>query len=276
MRAGVALARRHAICCAPTSPVDSFGIAAIVQLQCHAVPRVSDVKPTPLSNRRRQSWYQPRSIFRSIAIRPKVYCAALAAAVVAFLLPREVSTNMRTALAGDVGGIVYLALAVQVMVTYDSETLKRRAARQDDSAIVILILVLIAIALGFSTIFGVLTDAKQATGAAKSSQILLAAVTILLSWLVTQVVFTFHYAHEFYRPDSAGALAGGLVFPEEKKPDYWDFLYFATSIGAASQTSDVAIRARALRRLVTLHAVISFIFNTTVLALAINIGASLI
>jgi uncharacterized membrane protein len=240
------------------------------------VLRVSAVKPTQTINRRRSSWYQPRSIVQSIAIRPKVYCAALAAGVVAFLLPQEVSTNARTALAGDVGAIVYLALALQVMVTYDSDMLKRRAARQDDSAIVILVLILIAIALGFSTIFGVLKDAKQATGSAKGLEILLAAGTILLSWLVTQVVFTYHYAHEFYRPDSAGALAGGLVFPEEKQPDYWDFFYFATSIGAASQTSDVAIRARPLRRLVTLHAVISFVFNTTVLALAINIGASLL
>jgi uncharacterized membrane protein len=238
--------------------------------------RISDVKPTGSSKPRRPTWYQPRSIARSIAVRPKVYCALLASAVVAFMLPREVSSNVRTALAGDVGAIVYLALALQVMVSYGGDKLKRRAALQDDSAIVILVLVLIAIALGFSTIFGVLRDAKQATGAAKGWQILLAGVTILLSWLITQVVFTFHYAHEFYRPDSAGALAGGLVFPEEKQPDYWDFFYFATSIGAASQTSDVAIRARSLRRLVTLHAVISFFFNTTVLALAINIGASFI
>jgi uncharacterized membrane protein len=154
--------------------------------------------------------------------------------------------------------------------------MKRRAARQDDSAIVILVLILIATALGFSSIFGVLSDARQLTGMAKGLEILLALITILLSWLVTQVVFTFHYAHEFYRPDSAGTPAGGLVFPEEEHPDYWDFFYFATSIGAASQTSDVSIRARALRRLVILHAVISFFFNTMVLALAINIGASLI
>lgn len=260
----------------PASPVDRSGIAGIVHLQCDTSLRVNDVKPAPTINQRRPPWYQPRSIVRSIAIRPKVYCAALAAAVVAFLLPQEVSTNVRTALAGDVGAFVYLALALQLMVSYGGDTLKRRAARQDDSAIVILVLILIAIALGFSTIFGVLRDAKQATGGAKGWEILLAAVTILLSWLVTQVIFTFHYAHEFYRSDSAGALAGGLVFPDEKQPDYWDFFYFATSIGAASQTSDVAIRARPLRRLVTLHAVISFFFNTTVLALAINIGASLI
>ena len=154
--------------------------------------------------------------------------------------------------------------------------MRRRAARQDDSAIVILVLILIAIAMGFGTIFGVLGEAKKAAGVAKALQILLAAVTIVLSWLVTQVIFTFHYAHEFYRPAAAGALARGLVFPEEEQPDYWDFFYFATSIGAASQTSDVLIRGRSLRRLVTLHAVISFFFNTMVLALAINIGASLI
>ena len=69
---------------------------------------------------------------------------------------------------------------------------------------------------------------------------------------------------------------GGLEFPRDNSPDYWDFFYFATSIGAASQTSDIAIRTKALRRLVTLHAIISFFFNTAVLALAINIGASLI
>ena len=225
---------------------------------------------------RRRQWYRPKSIARSIAIRPRVYCAALAAAVVVFLLPGEISVNIRTALAGNVGALVYLALAVQVMVSSGGDAVRRRAARQDDGAIVILVLILIAIALGFYTIFGVLAVARQATGMTKALDILLAAVTIVLSWLVTQVIFTFHYAHEFYRPDHAGALIRGLVFPEEDQPDYWDFFYFATSIGAASQTSDVAIRGRELRRLVTLHAVISFFFNTMVLALAINIGASLI
>jgi len=237
---------------------------------------VSDVKPTKHASVRRRSWYQPRSIAQSIAIRPRVYCAFLAAGVVLALLPRELSASVRTALAGDVGALVYLALALQVMLAYGGDTLKRRAARQDDSAIVILVLILIATALGFSTIFGVLSEARQATGMAKGLQIMLALLTILLSWLVTQMVFTFHYAHEFYRPDTAGTLARGLIFPEEEEPDYWDFFYFATSIGAASQTSDVSIRARALRRLVILHAVISFFFNTMVLALAINIGASLI
>ena len=155
--------------------------------------------------------------------------------------------------------------------------MRRRAAVQDDGAAVILVLVVVAVALSFWTIFGVLSEAKQATGTGKAMHVSLAAATILLFWLVTQIAFTFHYAHEFYQPDEGPEpFEGGLAFPGDGTPDYWDFFYFATSIGAASQTSDVSIRTKSLRRLVTLHAILSFFFNTAVLALAINIGASLI
>ena len=184
---------------------------------------------------------------------------------------------MRTAIAADIGALVYLVLGFRMMMSCAGDVIRKRAATQDDGRVVILAVVLVAIALSFWTIFGVLSEAKQVSGQAKALHTALAAVTILLSWLVTQVVFTFHYAHEFYRPDdTAEKRAGGLEFPKDNSPDYWDFFYFATSIGAASQTSDIAIRTKALRRLVTLHAIISFFFNTAVLALAINIGASLI
>lgn len=231
----------------------------------------------PTQVKRSPQWYRPKSIVRSLAIRPRVYLATLAALSAAVLLPSALSGNLRTAIAADIGAFVYLTLGFRLMMTCGSDVLRKRAARQDDSRIVILVIVLVAIALSFWTILGVLSEAKQAAGQTKILHISLAAVTVTLSWLVTQVLFTFHYAHEFYRPDdNAEKLAGGLEFPNDSKPDYWDFFYFATSIGAASQTSDVAIRTKALRRLVTLHGVISFFFNTAVLALAINIGASLI
>ena len=233
--------------------------------------------PQPLETRRASQWYRPTSIVRSIAIRPKVYLAVLAGVVAAVLLPGTLSGSIRTAVAADIGAIVYLAIGFRMMLTRGGEVIRQRAATQDDGAAVILAIVLVAIALSFWTIFGVLSEAKQVSGQAKALHTALAAVTILLSWLVTQVVFTFHYAHEFYRPDdTAEKRTGGLEFPKDNSPDYWDFFYFATSIGAASQTSDIAIRTKALRRLVTLHAIISFFFNTAVLALAINIGASLI
>jgi len=227
---------------------------------------------------RRRQWYRPGSIVRSFALRPRVSLAVLTALAAFFLLPSAVSGNLRTALAADAGALVYLALSCRIMLACGHDVMRKRAAKQDDSAVVILVLVLVAIALSFWTIFGVLSEAKQVSGQTKALHVSLAAGTILMYWLVTQVVFTFHYAHEFYRPDRAGEqIAQGLAFPGgDREPDYWDFFYFATSLGAASQTSDVAILTKPLRRLVTLHAVISFFFNTAVLALAINIGASLI
>lgn len=231
----------------------------------------------PPETQRAPQWYRPASIARSIAIRPRVYVAVLAGIAAALLLPRTLSGSIRTAIAADIAAALYLALGFRMMMACGGDVIRKRAARQDDGRVVILVIVLVAIALGFWTIFGVLSDAKQFSGEAKALHTAVAAATILLSWLVTQVVFTFHYAHEFYRPDdTAETRAGGLEFPQDKSPDYWDFFYFATSIGAASQTSDIAIRTKALRRLVTLHAIISFFFNTAVLALAINIGASLI
>lgn len=231
--------------------------------------------PDPLIAKRRQ-WYRPTSVGRSIALRPKVFSAVLAAFVTALVLPNSLSGPTRAAIAGDVGALIYLAFSFSLISSWTSERIRKRAELQDDGAIVILVLILVAIALGLCTVFGVLGEARQASGWGKVLLIVLSAVTLPLSWLVTQVVFTFHYAHEHYRPQSGDTSKGGLIFPEDQRPDYWDFFYFATSIGAASQTSDVMIRSKGLRRLVTWHAVVSFFFNTAVLALAINIGASLV
>src|SRR4029079_10084091 len=143
---------------------------------------------------RHRQWYRPRSIARSIAIRPRVYVAMLAALAAALLLPHGISAHMRPALSGDIGAAVYLALGMRMMSICNRDSIRKRAARQDDSAIVILMLILVAITFGFWTIFGVLGEAKREAGQAQALLILLAAITLLLSWLVTQVVFTFHYA----------------------------------------------------------------------------------
>ena len=141
----------------------------------------------------------------------------------------------------------------------------------------ILVIILLAIIASFIAIAGLLAEAKEASHQLKGLRLGLAAATIILAWTVMQVVFTLHYAHEFYRPSGGEkSIVEGLEFRGDNNPDYWDFFYFATSIGAASQTSDVSIRTKPLRRLVTLHAIISFFFNATVLALTINLAASMI
>ena len=106
----------------------------------------------------------------------------------------------------------------------------------------------------------------------------LIAVTVALSWFMVQLIFALHYAHEYYAPDgdlSGEAIAGGLEFPGDEPPDYWDFIHFAMVIGAAAQTADIAFTVKAMRRVGTLHCVFAFAFNTVIVALTINLLASL-
>ena len=218
-------------------------------------------------------WYSPRSIARSISIRPKLYLSALAGAAVLVLAPASLSANVRGVLAWDVSAFIYLVAVLRVVMKGNSEMIRARAARQDDGRQAILIILLLAIAASLAAIAGLLSEAKASAHDLRLLHLVLAASTILMSWAVTQVVFTLHYAHEYYRPSDGQQSVNGLGFPGDSNPDYWDFLYFATSIGAASQTSDVSVRTKTFRRLVTVHAIISFLFNTAILALAINLAA---
>lgn len=227
--------------------------------------------------RLRRRWYSPVALLHSLVVRPKIILAVLAAIVAFAATPDGWSAPVRAALAWNAGGLAYLAGALRAMLACDSARIRRRAAQQDDSAIVILLIVLTAIAASFVSIAFLIGEVWAAAGAGKLEYLGLAVLTIVISWCVTQVVFTLHYAHEYYAPPERQQDAErGLVFPDDDKPDYWDFLYFAVTIGAASQTSDTAIRSKSMRRLVTLHAAVAFFFNTMVLALMVNLAAGLL
>src|SRR5262249_2668427 len=105
--------------------------------------------------------------------------------------------------------------------------------------------------------------------------ILISMGTIILSWIFVHTSFTLHYAHEFYGEGRDRKL-GGLKFPGDEDPDYWDFLYFSLVIAMTSQVSDVAIESKSIRRVATLHGVLAFFFNLGVLALTINMISNLI
>jgi uncharacterized membrane protein len=224
----------------------------------------------------RSRWYNPHSIGRSILLRPRVFFGAVTGLAALYLLPDGLKDAVRSALAWDIGGLVYLMLSLQLMSQHNSEKIKVRSARADDSGGVILILILIAILASFAAMTGLAGEAREAPKSEKLLYLGLAGATLFISWLVTQVVFAIHYAHQHYARNPDGTDTPSLMFPGDDQPDYWDFLYFATSIGATSQTSDVSIRTKSMRRLVTLHAVVSFFFNTMVLAITINLAAGLI
>src|SRR6202044_324561 len=133
-------------------------------------------------------------------------------------------------------------------------------------AIIIVAAAVSLLTLGFA-IHGEHGAAKTAVGAA------LAGGAILGSWLLTHATFTFRYAHRYYG-DSGRGDHGGLDFPGDEPPDYWDFLYFSFVVGMTCQVSDVQVTSRSMRRMTLLHGVLSFFFNTVILALAVNVVAS--
>ncbi|MEQ1612967.1 MAG: DUF1345 domain-containing protein [Hyphomicrobiaceae bacterium] len=221
--------------------------------------------------------FRPSTLARGFIARPKLYYAIGCAALALLVMPQSLPSSARAAAAWNIGGLVYLILAFGLFRSCRVDEIRQRAAREDESAIVFLLLILTAIASSFSATIGLIGEAKVAKGQMAALLLGLSGMTILVSWTVTQIVFTLHYAHSFYQPvEGSTDTQRGLKFPEDDHPDYWDFFYFTTSIGATSQTSDVAITSKSLRRLVAFQAVLSFVFNTTVLALAINLAASLI
>jgi uncharacterized membrane protein len=174
--------------------------------------------------------------------------------------------------AWDVSIALYLGLAFQMMARSDVDRIRARAALQDEGRFTILTLTVGAALASLAAIFAELST--SATGGTRQpGHVILATLTILLSWALIHTIFALHYTHEYY-DDTGGQ---GMAFPGgEAHPDYWDFVHFAFVIGMTSQVSDVAITSKEIRRTATVHGIISFMFNAALLALTVNIAASAI
>jgi uncharacterized membrane protein len=193
--------------------------------------------------------------------------------------------STRILFAWDIGVIIFLSLVWVMMMRATTQRMQRSAQRQDESRWTILGVIVAAACASLLAIGFMLSKNKDVSDSILKLHIILTLVTIVVSWLLIHTMFALHYAHLYYQPNSdRGAfleenrtcLPNALDFPREKQPDYWDFLYFSLGIGMTCQVSDVPINSRLLRRLVLIHEVLTFFFNTVILALAINIVASLI
>ncbi|HVV95012.1 MAG TPA: DUF1345 domain-containing protein [Hyphomicrobiales bacterium] len=207
--------------------------------------------------------------------RTRLIVLSAAGIVAGFVIPG--SFYQRVLLGWDVAVVLFLAVVVWVANNGTAESMRRRAAAEDEGVVASFLLSLVAAIASVGAIGALLVFGHDLPAARKLGELALAAGTILLSWLFTHAVFALHYAHVYYLPDVDGkGDAGGLDFPGDDDPDYWDFLYFAYVIGATSQTSDTAIQTKRIRRLALAQGVIAFFFNTTILAMTVNIAASLI
>jgi uncharacterized membrane protein len=207
---------------------------------------------------------------RVIYARPRTFGSILVAIVAFFLLPGSLRLVTRLLIAWDTFAGLYLVLAYIMIFRCGLAHIRRNAALQDDGRFLILLMT----ALGaFASIAAIVFELGASNRSAP--QLTLATLTIALSWATVHTIFALHYAHDYYR----GAKPGGLQFPsgdQHDHADYWDFVYFSFVIGMTAQVSDVGITDKIIRRTATVHGIISFVFNTALLALMVNIAASAI
>ncbi len=160
--------------------------------------------------------------------------------------------------------------AVAWMFSHSDAASIRVRARQEDESVYGLLLSSVVVSGVVLVALGLELHADQYGGVIG---LLLASVSLLLSWLFMNTMFALHYAHRYYGDNQRQEPRGGLDFPGDKNPDYWDFAYFAIVIGMTFQVSDVQICARPMRHIALLQSVIAFFFNVIIIALTVNIVA---
>ena len=205
--------------------------------------------------------------------RPRLIIALAIGVVVALLSPAGVDVVGRALIGWNSAVYLYICMLWIMMARADDSDVRRIANLQDESAYVVLALVCAAAVMSLVAIVLELATLKQDLSG-HGFRIVLTAATVVGSWVLIPTIFGLHYAHMFYQ---APKNAVPLNFPDDKlMPDYWDFLYFSFTIAVASQTSDVTIKTRPMRKAVLAQSVLSFFFNASILALSINISATLV
>jgi uncharacterized membrane protein len=218
------------------------------------------------------SWFGP------FAARPRLVLAMVLGILLGFAVRRLAGVHPVTSaiLGWDTLCLAYAGSMLFSMAKASPDDMRARAAAEDEGRATILTMVLTAAVVAVVAVALELSLAKEAHGLERGLRIALAFATVAASWFTVHLIFALHYAHGYYDRDDAGAAdAKGLLFPGGEAPDYWDFLHFGVIIGVASQTADIAISAKPLRRLCTVHALFSFAFNTVIVALTINLLAGL-
>jgi uncharacterized membrane protein len=188
------------------------------------------------------------------------------------------SSSLKVALSWDSVVSVYLLMAIVMMWRHDMKLIRARAKEVDIGLLEIVVIVALAGAFSLYSVATVLSEARDLPSSVRVAHIAVGVATVFLSWVAMHVIYAVHYAHVFYDPaerSGADKVRGGLEFPGEKEPHYWDFVYFSFVIGMTCQVSDVQVTARDMRHFVTAQGIIAFFYNTVVVALAVNVAASL-
>ncbi len=207
------------------------------------------------------------STLRHIRRRPSLLVGMAVAVPVVAIATVWLPIGTALLVGWNAGVIAYVARFLVVIRRSTLEGLKRVSADLDEGSSGALVATIAAALASLGAIVAELARVHGHPDAGWTEA--LAGTTVLLSWVFIHMIFATHYAHEFWRRD------GGLTFPGNAAPGYMEFLYFSFCIAVASQVSDVSTQSAAMRRIVLLHSLIAYLFNTAVIALGVNIAASL-
>lgn len=212
------------------------------------------------------------NLWTQLRLRPRLLTALLAGSALTALWPGAMAWQTRLLLGWNLVMWIYLPLVLWMMLrTVRPDQVPHRARQLSEGIPAVLLLAVLGAA---ASLVAVIFEVQAARQAHDARALLLALATVGSSWLLLPVEFALAYASVYHRH---GAEAHGLEFPgRDEPPDYGDFLYFSITVAATSQTSDVAVSSRLMRRLVLLQSLLAFVFNTGVLALSINLLAGLL
>jgi uncharacterized membrane protein len=225
-------------------------------------------------------WAGLLNFLKNLDSRPRIVLSTVVAMSVFLLTPSSLQLDTRL-LAGWISGVAFfLAVVLLMMVSSNPQKTYRRAQRQEAQHSAIFLLVILTAFMSVFAIGLMLSNHKDTTPpAVLEVNVVLSALAILCSWFLTHTMFALHYATFYYRLANSNPeveYAGGLDLPNDAQPDFIDFMYFAFTIGMTSQTSDISIINRPMRRLALGHAWVSFFYYSVILAMSVSIVSGLV
>jgi uncharacterized membrane protein len=197
--------------------------------------------------------------------RHRWFYLALGCGALAWAATSALPFHARLAVTGDAFYLIYLLLVVFVLVRAPAKEFRAWVEQEDEGLFLVMLITVAAIVFSLVSIFSLL----NAGHSSRSIFLLLSLASAPLGWLVLHTVAALHYARAYYGREK-GPDPMGLSFPGTQEPGVWEFLYYSFVVGMTAQVSDVQVLSTAMRRLTLLHGLISFVFNTVLIALAIN------
>ncbi|HEX9171177.1 MAG TPA: DUF1345 domain-containing protein [Telluria sp.] len=189
-------------------------------------------------------------------------------------LPQGWGVPLKCLIGWNMAVWLYLGMTSWVVLRGSSRDITKLAAQEEANAVFALSVMSVGAVISLVAVVIELASVKSLTGNQRLAHYGLTGATVVGSWLLVSVIYSFHYAHLYYRSQTGSK---PLRFPDDTlEAGYWDFLYFSFTIAVAAQTSDVSIHSTTARKAVLAQSVLAFVFNAAIIGMSINIAAGLV